>query len=81
MCSTQDSVKRVGWWNNTANLSCTTENMMTVLNGTLGTVPRGFSVMDNKTRKAISGLVRIFSYMIRVSISFLLKHNIRSWDF
>ena len=48
----------VGWWNNTANLSCTTENMMTVLNGTLGTVPRGFSVMDNKTRKAISGLVK-----------------------
>ena len=48
----------VGWWNNTVNSSCTTENMMTVLNGTLGTVPHGFFVMDNKTRKAISGLVR-----------------------
>ena len=47
-----------GWWNNTVNVSCTTENMMTVVNGTLGTVPHGAFVMDNKTRKAISGLVR-----------------------
>ena len=47
-----------GWWNNTAYSSCTTENMMTVVNGTLGTVPHGFFLMDNKTRKAISGLVR-----------------------
>ena len=47
-----------GWWKDTVHSSCTTEIMNTVVNGTLGTVPYGFSVMDNKSRKAISGLVR-----------------------
>ena len=31
---------------------------MRVVNGTLGIIPHGFFVMDNKTKKAISGLVR-----------------------
>ena len=48
----------VGWWNNTVNSSCTPKIMMTVLNGTLGTIPSGYFVMEDNSRKAFSGLVR-----------------------
>ena len=48
------------WWNDVkpVNVSCTEEVMATVLNGTIGTVPDGYFVMENRSKVSFSGLVR-----------------------
>ena len=48
------------WWDDVkpVNLSCTKQVMATVLNGTIGTVPDGYFVMENRSKVSFSGLVR-----------------------
>ena len=48
------------WWDDVipVNSSCTIDVRLAVLNGTIGTVPDGYFVMENRSKVSFSGLVR-----------------------
>ena len=49
----------VNWWITSVqpNISCNNSIMIQVLNGTIGTLPEGYFLMENKTKETFSGLV------------------------
>ena len=50
----------VDWWDDviSVNSSCTIDVRLAVLNGTIGIVPDGYFVMENRSKVSFSGLVR-----------------------
>lgn len=47
------------WWINTAseNTSCNPNILLQVINGSIGVLPEGYFIMENKSMRTFSGLV------------------------